>query len=143
MPFFKYLFQTMYIKHTNINITCNPIDLGYAPSFLPIIFVLYSKMFNVDINVIILYVLFIITFYTSHSLYIRGSWIIKKTNDLRTFFYSFHYFICLFIKQFKYKYKGFWFKTKSHMKTMMYLSNIYFAYFTNNSTCMKIIPTLL
>lgn len=89
MPFFKYLFQTMYIKHTNINITCNPIDLGYAPSFLPIIFVLYSKMFNVDINVIILYVLFITTFYTSHSLYIRGSWIIKKNNDLRTFFIHF------------------------------------------------------
>lgn len=87
MPFFKYLFQTMYIKHTNINITCNPIDLGYAPSFLPIIFVLYSKMFIVDINVIILYVLFIITFYASHSLYIRGSWIIKKNNDLRTFFF--------------------------------------------------------
>lgn len=87
MPFFKYLFQTMYIKHTYINITCNPIDLGYAPSFLPIIFVLYSKMFNVDINVIILYVLFIITFYTSHSLYIRGSWIIKKKQWFKNFFF--------------------------------------------------------
>lgn len=28
---------------------------------------------------------------------------LKKNNDLRTFFNSFHYLICLFIMQFKYK----------------------------------------